>query len=114
MDDCKFRVKFSVAQATWQKIVLSHLNRAKDNRDGAKKHYAAGATEDFHVIFESEFVSDGYSEALDELYNTGKCYVAQAAYIFRAREQLFMCQFRFGAPLDKRCKFPVQRFAGEA
>jgi len=41
MDNLKFRLKFSVAQATWQKIISSHLNRAKDKLDGAKKYYVA-------------------------------------------------------------------------
>ena len=92
MDDSKFRVNFSVAKAT----------------------------EYFHAIFESECVSYGCSGALDdhyyapeERYNARKCSVAQALYNFRAWEQPFLRQFRFGAPLDNRCKFPVQRFAGE-
>ena len=116
MDDLKFGLRFSVAQATWQKIVLSHLNRAKDKRDGVKECSAAKATEDFHAIFES----DGCSGALDdhynapgERYNARKCSVAQASYNFKAWEQLSLGQFRFGAPLDNRCKFPVQRFVGE-
>jgi hypothetical protein len=97
------------------------LNRAKDKRDRAKECHAAKATEDFHAIFESEFVSDGCFGALYDHYNareeydnTQKCSVAQASYNFRAWEQLFLGQFCFGAPLDKRCKFPVHRFAGEA
>jgi len=51
MDDSKFRVNFSVAQATWQKIVLSRFNRVKDKRDGAKECSVAKATEHFHTIF---------------------------------------------------------------
>ena len=83
MGDSKFRLNFSVAQATWQKIVLPRLNRANDKRDEAKKCSAAKATEDFHAIFESEFVSDGCSGALDEhykapegRYNARECSVA--------------------------------------
>jgi hypothetical protein len=34
-DDSKIGLKSSVAQATWQKIVLSRWNRSKDKRDGA-------------------------------------------------------------------------------
>ena len=114
MDNSKFGLKFSVAQATWQKIISSHLNRAKDKLDGAKECYVAKATEDFHAIFESEFVSDGCFGAPEERYNTRKCSVAQALYNFRTWEQFKFCEFRFGATLDKRCKFHVQRFAGEA
>jgi hypothetical protein len=54
-DDSKFGLKSSVAQATWQKIVLSRLNRTKDKRDGAKECSVAKASENFHTIFESEF-----------------------------------------------------------
>jgi len=114
VDNSKIGLKFSVAQATWQKIVLLRLNRAKDKLDGAKECYVAKATEDFHAIFESEFVSDGCFGAPEERCNTRKCSVAQALYNFRTWEQFFLVQFHFGAPLDKRCKFHVQRFAGEA
>jgi hypothetical protein len=71
-DDSKFRLKFSVAQATWQKIISSHLNRAKDKLDGAKECHVAKATEDFHAIFESQFVLDDSSAALDEHYKARK------------------------------------------
>ena len=99
-DDSKIGLKSSVAQATWQKIVLSRLNRAKDKRAGAKECSVANATEDFHAIFESEFVSDGYSGAPEDRYNAQKCCVAQAVEHFRARERRSMCQFRFDAPLS--------------
>jgi hypothetical protein len=106
-DDSKFGLKSSVAQATWQKFVLSHWNRAKDKRDGAllrwdgaKECSVANATEDFHAIFESEFVSDGCSGAPEDRYNAQKCCVAQAVEHFRARERRSVCQFRFKAPLS--------------
>ena len=99
-DDSKFGLKSSVAQATWQKFVLSRLNRAKDKRDGAKECSVANATEDFHAIFELEFVSDGCSGAPEDRYNAQKCCVAQAVEHFRARERRSMCQFRFNAPLS--------------
>jgi len=99
-DDSKIGLKSSVAQATWQKIVLSRLNRAKDKRDGAKECSVANATEDFHAIFESEFVSHGCSGAPEDRYNAQKCCVAQAVEHFRARERRSMCQFRFKAPLS--------------
>jgi hypothetical protein len=35
MDDSKFGLKYSVVQATNQKIALSHPNRAKNKRDDA-------------------------------------------------------------------------------
>ena len=105
IDDSKFGVNFSVAQATWQKIVLSRFNRVKDKRDGAKECSVAKATEHFHMIFQSECVSYGCSGALDdhynapeERYNARKCSVAQASYNFSALEQLSLRQFRFGAP----------------
>lgn len=121
MNDSKFGLNFFVAQATLQKIVLSRFNRAKDERDGAKECSVAKATENFHTIFQSERVSYGCSGALDdhynapeERYNAQKCSVAQASYNFSALEQLSLGQFRFGAPLDNRRKFHVQRFVGEA
>jgi len=106
-DDSKIGLKSSVAQATWQKIVLSRLNRAKDKRDGAllrwdgaKECSVANATEDFYAIFESEFASDRFSGAPEDRYNAQKCSVAQAVEHFRARERRSMCQFRFDAPLS--------------
>jgi len=100
---------------------LSHLDGAKEKPDGANEFFVAKSTEDFHVIFESELVSDGFSDALDnhyntpeDLYNARKYSVAQAAEHFRTWEQLFMCQFCFGAPVDDRCEPHVQGFAGEA
>jgi hypothetical protein len=120
-DNSKFGLNFFVAQATLQKIVLSQLNRAKDKRDRAKECSVAKATECFHTISQSECVSYGCSGALDdhynapeERYNARKCSVAQASYNFSALEQLSLGQFRFGAPLDNRRKFHVQRFVGEA
>ena len=99
-DDSKIGLKSSVAQATWQKFVLSHWNRSKDKRDGVKECSVANATEDFHAIFESEFVSDGWSGAPEDRYNAQKCCVAQAVEHFRARERRSVCQFRFKAPLS--------------
>ena len=69
INDSKFGLKFSVAQATWQKIVLLRLNRMIDKRAGAKECYVAKATKYFHAIFESKFASDGCSGALDDHYN---------------------------------------------
>jgi hypothetical protein len=69
MDDSKFGLKCSVAQATQQNIALSHSNRALLRRDGAKKCSVAKSTEDFCVIYESEIVSDGCSCAPDDRYN---------------------------------------------
>ena len=66
MDYSKFALKFSVAKATQEKIVLSHLDEAKEKLDGAKEFSVAQSTENFHVIFESELVSDGCSGALDD------------------------------------------------
>jgi hypothetical protein len=66
------------------------------------------------VLDDSSGALDNHYNAPEDHNNTRKCSVAQALYNFRAWEQFEFCQFRFGAPLDKRCKFHVQRFAGEA
>jgi hypothetical protein len=78
IDDLKFGLKFSVAQATWQKIVLLRLNRMIDKRAGAKECYVAKATKYFHAIFESKFASDDHYNAPEDRYNARKYPVAQA------------------------------------
>lgn len=49
--------------------MLSHLDRANEKPDEANEFSVAKSTEDFHLIFESELVSDGCSGALDDHYN---------------------------------------------